>query len=105
MKGRKGSEAMWEAIKGSRELHANCRSMFRSLKSVRDPDGSRKAQQLLFYYEKPVKRAMKDLRISMHPGLWYLSSRAKRRKAMSAFNYLFDVCSIGLGPELQKLLK
>lgn len=96
---------MKEAMMGSRELLESCRDMLRELNAVREPEKKKKAQWLLSCYEKPMRSAMKELRIGTSLFFWRLSSREKQQKAMSAFNYLFDVCSIGLGPEIRNLKK
>ena len=88
---------------GSRELLKNIRVMRRFLRSVREPQHKMQAEKLLNCYERPVRKAVRDLRIASNPVSWLLSSDEKRQCAMAAFNYLFDVLTIGLGPEIQKL--
>ena len=89
--------------KESRALLAQSRDLLRLLKQIREPQKMKQAEKLLLSYEKPVERAIKDLKIGESAVLWAFSSEEKRKRALSAFNYLFDVITIGLGPEVQKL--
>ena len=89
--------------KESRAILGKSRDLLRELKAYREPGKKAQAEQLLFSYERPVERAIGDLRIGVNPVLWVCSSEEKQKRALSAFNYLFDVITIGLGPEVQKL--
>lgn len=61
------------------------------------------AQRLYTYYEKPVKRAIRDAEPACSPFFWLLSGRKRKLQAMSACNYLWDCELLGLGREIRKL--
>ena len=96
---------MLDRPKESRTILRQSRDLLGFLKSIRELQKKVQAEKLLFCYERPVKRAVKDLKIGVNPVLWALSSKEKQKRALSAFNYLFDVITIGLGPEVRKLLE
>ena len=94
---------MLDQPRESRTILRQSRNLLGILKNIREPQKKIQAEKLLSCYERPVEKAMKDLKIGTNPVLWALSSEQKQQKALSAFNYLFDVITIGLGPEVQKL--
>lgn len=96
---------MLDRPKESRTILRQSRDLLGFLKNIREPQKKKQAEKLLLSYEEPVERAIKDLKIGVNPVLWAFSSEEKQKRALSAFNYLFDVITIGLGPEVQKLLE
>ncbi len=63
-----------------------------------------KSRVLLRRYEAPVLDAMSALRISGSPVRWFFSAPTGKKKAVAAFHYLFDVRTLGLGPEAEAIL-
>ena len=94
---------MLDRPKESRVILRQSRDLLKTLKAFREPRRKLQAEKLLSCYEKSVERAIQDLKIGSNPVLWACSPEEKQKRALSAFNYLFDVITIGLGPEVQKL--
>ena len=62
------------------------------------------AECLLSRYRKPVQRAIQDASVCRTRLSWLLCGSKRRKRALSACNYLYDVKMIGLGPEAAKSL-
>ena len=67
-----------------------------------NPSGQASAR-LLRYYEKPIRRAIRDCGPAGSRLRWLFSTREQKQRVYSACSYLFDALMLGIGPAAGQL--
>ena len=68
-------------------------------------EAAKKAEQVLKNYEKPMNRAIRDLRITENGFLWLFASIKKKQRAFASYRYLTDAMELGFGPAFREIVE